>query len=549
MKVKVLSAALMAVCAQGAFAAPATTLYGGGATFPAAAYGGVEWLTGPNTGTATAPIYASVPSAPITRLISGGATGSFMAVYAASTTVKPFGFPANIVAATSIVSGNNYTIKTLGDTNWASLGVTVTPAIGVQFTASASGSGTGTANLNVRPSMSYCQTGSGGGKNVLIGVKAADFTATSGNANGLSCGNFNTSGIPFGAGGGFSAPSGQTDADFVGTDSPMSSSEYTTFKTNKGATRGVPVQIPVAVGAIGLVYNNVNTGKSLGSAPLVLSMSEACQIFSGAISNWSYFGYPSKAIKVVYRSDKSGTSFGFSNALSAMCTAEGVTGFTTQETFASAFPSATAPAGAIGASGNAGVMDAVGTNDGAIGYGDVNDAVARQRITPTLNDVNFFAVKAKLGTNPATTKLYVPKSPLKVGKTFKLPVGSVVFDKTFAAGSNSASGRPTLASISGVPAARANCMALVSPDAYGSAPVDANGNYSIYPFQAVTYMLFNSNGNGDNALNLQQLAGSFYGPATSPAIKASVTSISATNGFSYIAGYSPTTQIKNCIGF
>jgi ABC-type phosphate transport system substrate-binding protein len=549
MKVKVLSAALMAVCAQGAFGAPATTLYGGGATFPAAAYGGVEWLTGPNTGTAAAPIYASLPSAPITRLISGGAPGSFMAVYAASTAVKPFAFPANIVAATTIVSGKNYTIKTLGDTNWASLGVTVTPAIGVQFTASASGSGTGTANLNVRPSMSYCQTGSGGGKNVFIGTRTADFVATSGNANGLSCGNFNTSGIPFGAGGGFSAPASQTDADFVGTDAPMSSSEYSTFKNNKSSTRGVPVQIPVAVGAVGLVYNNVNTGKSLGSAPLAISMSEACQIFSGAISNWSSFGYPSKPIKVVYRSDKSGTSFGFSNALSAMCTAEGVTGFTTQETFASAFPLATPPAGSIAASGNAGVIDAVGLNDGAIGYGDVNDAVARQRITPTLNDVNFFSVRAKLGINSATTKLYIAKSPLKVGKTFKLPVGAVVFDKTYAAGANDLNGRPTLTDIAGVPSARAGCMALVTPDSYGNAPLDANGNYSIYPFQAVTYLLFNANGNGENAVNLQQLAGSFYGPATAPAIKASVTSISPTNGFSYIAGYGPTAQIKNCIGF
>jgi phosphate transport system substrate-binding protein len=540
MRVKLLCTALMAVSAQGAFAAADAKLYGGGATFPAAAYGGVEWLTGPNTGTVTAPVYNSVPAAPITRVVDLGASGSYLKTYTASTTNKPFGFPANVLTAGAFTIGKTYTIKTLGTTDFSLIGVTspIVAAVGTRFVATGAGSGTGTANEDVRPELSYCQTGSGGGKNVLTGVKTANFT----NATVGSCGDFTG-----GAGGGFASV--RADADFVGTDSPMSSTEYTTFKTNKSATRGVPVQIPTLVGAIGLVYNNVNTGKSLGSAPLVVTMEEVCKIFSGAINNWDYFGYPTKAIKVVYRSDKSGTTFGFSNALSAMCPAELVTGFSTQETMASAFPSATAPSGALTGSGNAGVMDTVGLNDGSIGYGDVNDAVARQRITPSLNDVNFFAVKAKSGINATTTKSYTAKSPLKVGKTFKIASTDIVYDKTFAAGSNSVGGRPTLTTITNVPSARAGCMALVAPDAYGNAPKDAAGNYTIYPLQAVTYMLFNSNGNGDNAVNLQQLAGSFYGAFTAPAIKASVTSISATQGFSYIAGYNPTTQIKNCIGF
>ena len=543
MRVKLLCAALMAVSAQGAFAAADAKLYGGGATFPASAYGGVEWLTGPNTGTVTVPIYASVPSAPIPRLIDGGASGSYMATYAASTTNKPFGFPTNLKTAGSFVVGSAYTIKTLGTTDFTLLGA-LANTVGVSFISTGTGTGTGTANENVRPAVSYCQTGSGGGKNVFIGVKTADFVATSGNASGLSCGNFTA-----GAGGGFSAPVGRTDADYVGTDAPLSSSDYATFKTNKSATRGVPVQIPVLAGALGLVYNNVNTGKSLGSAPLVVTMEEVCKVFSGAINNWSYFGYPSKAIKIVYRSDKSGTTFGFSNSLSAMCPAELVTGFTTQETMSSAFPAATPPSGSIAASGNAGVIDSVGLTDGAIGYGDVNDALARQRITPTLNDVNFFAIKAKEGINAVTLKPYKAKSPLKVGKTFKIAAGDIVFDKTFVSGSNDVNGRPTITSITGVPSARAGCVALVSPNAYGNAPKDVNGDYTIYPLQAITYLLVNSNGNGDNALNIQQLAGSFYGPFTAPAIKASVTSISSTQGFSYIAGYSPTVQIKNCIGF
>jgi phosphate transport system substrate-binding protein len=785
MRVKVLSAALATLCAQGAFAAADLKLYGGGSTFAASAYGGVEWLTGPNAGTVTSPVYPSVPLSP-TRLIDGGAPGSYLKVYSASTTNKPFGFVSNVVPASAIVAGKNYTIKTVGTTslvagtaiasgklysirtlgsstspvaaaaispgklytinnlgasgspvagtaispgklytiatvgaiatpvaasaiaagklytiatvgttNWAEVGVPVgaTPAVGLTFTASASGTGTGTAteystnweavgavlsgriptagvtftasasgtgtgtaieystnwevvgavpsgrtptagvtftasasgtgtgtateystnwaavgavqsgitpvvgvtftasargtgagtvtayatnwasvglpagvtpvagatfdataagtglsngsaNLNVRPELSYCQTGSGGGKNVFIGVKTADFVSNSGSTSGLSCGDFTV-----GAAGGFGAPSGRRDADFVGTDSPLSTAEYSQYKTNKGATRGVPVQIPAVAGAIGIVYNNVNTRKSLGSAPVPITMEDVCNIWSGVITNWSAFGYPSKAIKLVYRSDKSGTSFAFSNGLSAMCPGENVVGFTTQETFGSAFPSATVPSGAIGASGNAGVMDAVADNDGSIGYGDVNDALARQRITPTLNDLNFFAISPKRGINPLTSKLYIAKSPLKVGKALQLPKDSVVFDKTFQAGTNDATGRPTLASVSGIPSSRVNCLALVDPDAYGSAPKKTNGEYSIYPFQAISYLLFNSNGNGDNALNLQQLIGSFYGAGTQPAIKATTTSISSDAGFSYISGYIPTTQIKNCIGF
>lgn len=544
MRVKLLCATLMAVSAQGAFAAADAKLYGGGATFPASAYGGVEWLTGPNTGTVSAPIYNSVPSAPIPRLTDGGAPDSYLAVYTASTTNKPFGFPANVKTAGAFTIGKTYTIRTLGTTDFNLIGVAVaiTPAVGTRFVATGAGSGTGTANEDVRPSVAYCQTGSGGGKNVFVGVKTADFVATSGNASGLSCGNFTA-----GAGGGFSAPVGRTDADYVGTDAPLSNTDYSTYKTNKSATRGVPVQIPTLVGALGVVYNNVNTGKSLGSAPVIITMEEVCKVFSGAINNWSYFGYPSKAIKVVYRSDKSGTTFGFSNSLSAMCPAELVTGFTTQETMSAAFPAATPPSGSIASSGNAGVMDSVGLNDGAIGYGDVNDALARQRITPALNDVNFFAIKAKAGINAATTKSYIARSPLKVGKTFKIAAGDITFDQTFVSGGNDVNGRPTIVNIASV--ARVGCVALVLPNAYGNAPKDLNGDYASYPLQAVTYLLANSNGNGDNAINLQQFAGSFYGAFTAPAIKASVTSISAPQGFSYIAGYSPTTQIKNCIGF
>lgn len=626
MRVKLLSAAVIAACAQGAFAGLATntvpgdTLYGGGATFPAAAYGGTEWLTGPNTGTASAPVYASIPTT-VSRLITGGAKGSYMAAYSNNFNVKPYSFvTTNAVnatalvpapsALTALVAGRGYKIAALGDTTtaqWQSLGVTSatpavgdyfvatgasvsgttgtaliqktykivslgatvwssvgfvasaafpTPAVGATFIATANDTGNaplaaGSADAYERPAVSYCQTGSGGGKNVLIGVKNADSVAASGNASGLGCGNFNTSVIPFGAGGGFGAPAGKTFADFVGSDSPITSSEYSTYLTNKGATFGVPTQMPVLSGAIGIVFNNPQTGKTLGATPLAISMTTLCGIFKGTINNWSQLGFPAKDIKVVYRSDSSGTSFALSNALSAMCPAAGVTGFSTKNTMAQSFPSATAPTGSISASGNNGVIEAVAANDGAIGYGDVNDALARAAITPSLVDVNFFGIKALDGTNPSTSKLYKAKTPLKVGKTFKLPAGAVVFDQAIT-GTDGTTGRPTLGAITGVPAARANCIALVKPDSYGNAAT-VSGDYSAYPLQAVTYMLFNAGGNKANALNLRQWMGSFFGATTASTattagtVKGDTTSISSTQGFSYLAGYSPTAQINSCI--
>lgn len=49
------------------------------------------------------------------------------------------------VAATSIVSGQTYTILSLGNTNWVSIGAASPALVGQTFTATASGSGTGVA--------------------------------------------------------------------------------------------------------------------------------------------------------------------------------------------------------------------------------------------------------------------------------------------------------------------------------------------------------------------------------------------------------------------
>ena len=50
-----------------------------------------------------------------------------------------------VIAATALVIGNSYRIKTLGTTNWAAVGATATPALGNEFRCDAVGTGTGTA--------------------------------------------------------------------------------------------------------------------------------------------------------------------------------------------------------------------------------------------------------------------------------------------------------------------------------------------------------------------------------------------------------------------
>ena len=486
MRSKILSAAVAAVALAplAAFAAPATTLYGGGATFPASAYHGNAFIVGPVGG----PVPTDSP-----RLTSAGAPGSYFGAYTAST------------AAQSLIPFP--------------------------------------AGSTTRPAVSYCQTGSGTGKNVLTGNSGRLVTGT--------CGAFSTTPT------GFGAPVGTVDADFAGTDSPLTQSDFSAYLTNKAAAHVQPVQIPVVAGAIGIVYNNAQTGGSIGLAAPVTTLSKICQVFSGAINNWSQLGpYPSKPIKVVYRSDSSGTSFGFSNHLSYVCgTASpvAVSGFSTQQVFASAFPSATVPSGAIPASGNTGVLNAVAANDGAIGYADVSDAVDRASINPSLKEVQYFTIAAGEGINSATGKKYKAKSPAKISKKFKIATGGVVFDKV--RGSNDSNGRPTLASLSPVPP-KASCIMLATPDSYATAAV-VNGDFAAYPIMAVSYLNFHSAGNGESALNLQALAAGYFGAITAPStdgtiagtISGSTTTIAPNRGFSYLAGFAnPTkTTIKNCI--
>lgn len=412
---------------------------------------------------------------PTLRLSSAGDTGSLFGQYTASTTALPIGF----------------------------------------FTGT-----------TTRPAVSYCQTGSGTGKKVLIG----DPTVSASNA----CPDQGTSSVT-----GFGAPAG-VQAHFAGTDSPLSATEFTTFTTNKAA-RVQPVQFPAVGAVIAVIYNN----PSVTAASLVLSESKICRIFSGQITNWNQLGaFPSKPIKVVFRSDGSGTSFAFSNHLSKVCPTASpiaVTGFKTNQTFSSAFP-VSAPTGSIGASQNGGVTTTVSTTDGAIGYADVADTSERIRLNPSIA-LKFATVVLKDGLNPATGKAYLRKNPLNHSATFALT--SVSFDKVLAS-SVDANGRPVLQDIVAPP--RPGCVMLADPDSYATSPLNANGDYTYYPIIAVSYLLANAAGNGQNTRNLQALLQAPYGRGLAGTYSAGTTTIGAGRGYLYLTGKIPgPIKIQQCV--
>ena len=112
------------------------------------------------------------------------------------------------------------------------------------------------------------------------------------------------------------------------------------------------VHIPMTGGAIVPAYNNPGCDAKM-------TQTQLADVFLGKITNWSTFGCVDKSIKVVYRSDGSGTTQGFTNSLSAFSpewkekvgTGKAVTWKT-----------------GVGAKGNSGVAAQVKQMDGSIGY-------------------------------------------------------------------------------------------------------------------------------------------------------------------------------------
>ena len=133
--------------------------------------------------------------------------------------------------------------------------------------------------------------------------------------------------------------------DFAASDVPMKADDISAVK------RGV-VQVPMTAGAIAVAYHHEG-------CDLKLSQAQLADVFLGRIRNFSELGCAAKPIKVVFRSDGSGTTANFTAHLAAISPAwkagpgDGKT--------------VTWPTG-IGAKGNEGVAAQLSQLDGGIGY-------------------------------------------------------------------------------------------------------------------------------------------------------------------------------------
>jgi phosphate transport system substrate-binding protein len=154
--------------------------------------------------------------------------------------------------------------------------------------------------------------------------------------------------------------------DFGATDEPISSKEASKVK------RGV-VQIPMVGGTIAVAYNKPG-------CTLKLTQKQVVDVFLGTIKDWKQLGCASGPVRVVHRSDGSGTTFAFTNSLSA---------------FSSEWKSKVGegksvkwPVG-IGGKGNEGVAGSIRQTAGSIGY--VNTGFVRA------NKLQAAAVQNKAG--------------------------------------------------------------------------------------------------------------------------------------------------------
>ena len=133
--------------------------------------------------------------------------------------------------------------------------------------------------------------------------------------------------------------------DFGASDKPMKPEAI------EKVSRGV-IQIPMTAGAIAVAYNNPG-------CKLELTQEQLSEIFLGQVKNYSELGCEPKAIKIVHRSDGSGTTYNFTKHLSAISTEWNDT--------VGADKSVQWPAG-IGAKGNEGVSAQLQQIDGGLGY-------------------------------------------------------------------------------------------------------------------------------------------------------------------------------------
>lgn len=307
--------------------------------------------------------------------------------------------------------------------------------------------------------LEYCATGSGKGKSIFGGVANTVDTPCA-NAASATATTF-----------GFLPPSGsprQTFPTLAGTDAPLAQADYTQY-TNSHAAPLEPVELPSIFGSIAIIYHD----NALGSTGRRIALTDAqiANIYTGATRTFGQLLGTSDttAIHPVYRSDGSGTSFNFSNHLATLFP----TVFNGNQTFTLADPRLPTST-SIGAKGNGGIIAAVNATNGAIGY--VETGYLANLPTGT-GPINYANVK-----NSRSGVVFDPFAGLPAAANTVL-VGQVQTNVQVIQGT----GPATTAALTGVRSG--SCVKVVRPSAYANPSTG-------YPIIAVTYLLFNSKGNG-----------------------------------------------------
>lgn len=155
--------------------------------------------------------------------------------------------------------------------------------------------------------------------------------------------------------------------DFGGSDSPLAQSEYAAAHQRCGSPAW---DLPVVFGPIAITYN------VKGMSSLNLDAPTAAKIFTGAVTSWNDptiqalnagVTLPAEPIRVVFRSDLSGTTDNFQKYLDAA--SRGAWGKGTGKAFNGGVGE--------GAKGNDGTSSAVKTIEGAITYNEWSFAEAK----------------------------------------------------------------------------------------------------------------------------------------------------------------------------
>jgi phosphate transport system substrate-binding protein len=230
-------------------------------------------------------------------------------------------------------------------------------------------SGCGSDNKANSPSGSAGANVSCGGKKAL---KASGSTAQQNamtrfaNAFEQACPGQTLNYTPNGSGAGISEFTGN-QTDFGGSDSELLPPEYDAAAQRCGSPAW---NLPVVFGPIAITYN-VN-----GVTSLILDGPTAAKIFNGALTTWNDpaiaalnpgVALPAEPIRVIFRSDESGTSDNFQKYLDTA--SGGVWGKGAGKTFKGGVGE--------GAKGNDGTAAAVKSSEGAVSYNEWSFAQAQ----------------------------------------------------------------------------------------------------------------------------------------------------------------------------